>query len=339
MKKTAKIILVNALLIVAVLALFEGLFYALVRHPDLLKRCPQKIRNTIGYLYANERNTIQFDPACARYDNGLGYTLKPGVCTFSGREFTNEYRINRLGVRDDEKSLNHPEIIVVGDSFAMGWGVNQDETFAQRLEQKSGITVLNTAISSYGTAREMMILKRVPTDRLRWLVIQYCGNDLEENRSFYLRGNRLETMSPEEYRRYADLNLRSQTYFPGKYLWMKIGKKINEFRRTRGAAEKPLDKDEIDLFINAIVQSGLDLRQTKLIVFIMNGRNPDDNRAFPEALKKRIASNGYPSYIAEMAVLDFSKTLNNDHFYVLDDHLNSRGHDLVADALLHIIKP
>lgn len=338
MKKTAKIILINAALIVVVLALFEGLFYALVHYPDLLKRCPQKIRNTIGYLYANERNTIQFDPACARYDSGLGYTLKPGACTFSGREFTSEYRINSVGVRDDEKSLYHPGIIVGGDSFAMGWGVNQDETFAQRLEQKSGTTVLNAAISSYGTAREMMILKRIPTDRLRWLVIQYCGNDLEENRSFYLHGNRLETMSPEEYRRYADLNLRSQIYFPGKYLWVKIKKKIDEFNRTR-STEKPLDKDEIDLFINAIVHSGLDLRQTKLIVFVMNGRNPDDNRAFPEALKKRIAGGGYPPFIAEMTVLDFSTSLKNEHFYVLDDHLNSRGHEVVADALLPIIKP
>jgi hypothetical protein len=338
MKKIAKIILVNAVLIIAVLALFEGFFYALVHNPDLLKKCPQKIRNTIGYLYANERNTIQFDPACARYDSGLGYTLRPGACTFSGREFTSEYRINSLGVRDDEESLHHPEIIVAGDSFAMGWGVNQDETFAQRLEKKSGTTVLNTAISSYGTAREMMILKRVSTDRLRWLVIQYCGNDLEENRSFYLHGNRLETMGSEEYRRYADLNLRVQAYFPGKYLWMKVKKKIDEFNRTKDT-EKPLDRDETDLFINAIVQSGLDLRQTKLIVFVMNGRNPDDNRAFPEALKKRIAGGGYPPFIAEMAVLDFSTTLKNDHFYILDDHMNSRGHDLVADALLHIIKP
>ena len=104
-------------------------------------------------------------------------------------------------------------------------GLNQDETFAKRLNGKAETTVLNAAISSYGTAREMMLLKRVPTDRLRWLVIQYCGNDLEENRSFYLHGNRLETMGLEEYRRYADLNLQSQTYFPGKYLWVKIKKR------------------------------------------------------------------------------------------------------------------
>ena len=104
-----------------------------------------------------------------------------------------------------------------------------------------------------------------------------------------------------------------------------------------GARKKPLDKDEIDLFINAIVQSGLDLRQTKLIVFVMNGRNPDDNRAFRETLKKRIAGGGYPPFIAEMTVLDFSTTLKNEHF--LDALLNSRRAAGMGGGLPPLPKP
>jgi len=40
-------------------------------------------------------------------------------------EFTNEVRVNHLGVRDDEASLVAPDVIVIGDSHAMGWGVDQ----------------------------------------------------------------------------------------------------------------------------------------------------------------------------------------------------------------------
>jgi len=33
-------------------------------------------------------------------------------------------------------------------------------------------------------------------------------------------------------------------------------------------------------------------------------------------------------------VLDFSSILKDDHFYVLDDHLNRIGHEVIADVLL-----
>ena len=332
-----KVILVNIGVILIIVAIFEGALYLLVKNPDLLKKCPRKIGNMIGYLYAQERSTIQFVPACARHDDHLGYTLKPGVCTFSGREFSNEYRINSLGVRDEEKALDHPAIIVSGDSFAMGWGVDQRETYAKRLEQKSGLTVLNAAISSYGTVREMQILRNVPTDKLRWLIIQYCGNDYEENREFYVQGNRLKTMSPEAYQSYVRLNRDSQDYFPGKYIWLKVKKRLDEFDRSR-QQPAPIDRDEGDLFIHAIVNSGLDLSHTRIVAFVMNGRNPDDNRAFPEALKKKIKTGNYPPYIKDMIVLDLSGDLKANHFYTLDDHLNKEGHEVIADKLMNIIK-
>lgn len=333
-----KVILVNIGAILIILAFFEGALYLLVKNPDLLKKCPRKIGNMIGYLYAQERSTIQFVPACARHDAALGYTLKPGACTFSGREFSNEYRINSLGVRDEEKALHHPAVIVTGDSFAMGWGVNQEETYAKRLEQKSGLPVLNAAVSSYGTVRELQILRNVQTDRLRWLIIQYCGNDYEENREFYLQGNRLKTMSPEAYQSYVTLNRESQAYFPGKYLWLKVKKRLDEFSRSQDKAPS-IDRDEVDLFIHAIVHSGLDLRETNIITFVMNGRNPDDNRSFPEALKKKMVAGDYPSYIKRMIVVDLSPDLRAEHFHILDDHLNHRGHEVIADKLLPLIKP
>ena len=40
-----------------------------------------------------------------------GCTLRPGSCVFSGREFSNTYHVNNVGLRDDEVSLNHPQIM------------------------------------------------------------------------------------------------------------------------------------------------------------------------------------------------------------------------------------
>lgn len=337
MKRAAKIIVFNLLLLLILLAILEGLLFLLVHNPDILKQCPQRIGNMIGYIYVRERPTIQLEPACARYDASLGYTLKPGSCTFGGREFMNRYDVNSLGVRDDEKALQHPEVIVAGDSFAMGWGVNQEETFAKQLEKKMGIKVLNAAVASYGTAREMMILRGIPTDRLKYLIVQYCGNDLDENREFYINHNRLPIMSSQQYIEYQGLYKDSLHYFFGKYLWTKIKKRWDEIEQRRGQSGVVTDRDEIDLFLNAIENSGLDFKNVTIITFVMNGRNPADNRDFPAALKKKLAAGNYPPYLKNMIVLDFSDKLQKEHFYVLDDHLNAGGHRIIADTLAKTI--
>src|SRR5262245_57014930 len=84
------------------------------------------VLSTFRALYWNEREyaLIQYSPDCSLHHDSLGYTLRPGSCTFSGPEFSNRFDVNRLGLRDDEKSLDAPEIIVLGDSEAMGWGVD-----------------------------------------------------------------------------------------------------------------------------------------------------------------------------------------------------------------------
>ena len=54
---------------------------------------------------------------------------------------------------------------MLGDSHAMGWGVEQEEALPQVLARKSGRKVLNAAVSSYGTVREMLMLDRLDTSR------------------------------------------------------------------------------------------------------------------------------------------------------------------------------
>lgn len=326
------------MLLLILLSLLEGLLFLLIRNPDILKQCPQRIVNMIGYIYARERPIIKFESACARYDPTIGYTLKPGHCSFGGREFMNRYDINSLGTRDDETSLQHPEIVIAGDSFAMGWGVNQEETFVKLLEKKIKIKVLNAAVASYGTAREMMILHRLPTDRMKYLIIQYCGNDIDENREFYLNNNRLPIMSSQQYNEYQKLYKDSLQYFFGKYLWIKIKKRWDEIEQHRRQTGGSADRDEIDLFLNAIANSGLNLKNVTIMAFIMNGRNPDDNRDFPAGLKKKLAAGNYPPYLKNMIILDFSDKLRPEHFYVLDDHLKAGGHIIIADTLAKAIE-
>ena len=118
----------------------------------------------------SEQNVIQLNSQCARYDPDLTYTLKPGVFTFSDREFSVVFKVNNAGLRGSEDALRKPEIIVIGDSMAMGWGVDQDKIYSSIIEQKTGLKVLNAAVSSYGTAREILLLNKLDTSNLKYLM-------------------------------------------------------------------------------------------------------------------------------------------------------------------------
>ena len=164
------IFLIIAITLLSIIC-FEGFVDFLFAHPSALGRLPGYLHSQITWFYRHEHHVIQYEPDCSQYDPELFYTLKPGSCFFSGREFNNQYFINSLGLRDDEESLKAPEVIVLGDSVAMGWGIEQNETMAQQIEAMAGLKVLNAGISSYGTVREMKLLNRLDLSRVKYLVI------------------------------------------------------------------------------------------------------------------------------------------------------------------------
>lgn len=82
---------------------------------------------------------------------------------FHQRDFQYTQRVNNLGLRGEDRSLQKPEdsyrILMLGDSFTMGKGVNDNQTFSAVLEvelqrQFAGCTggspeVLNAGVDSY----------------------------------------------------------------------------------------------------------------------------------------------------------------------------------------------
>src|SRR5262249_56726141 len=101
---------------------------------------------------------------------------------------------------------------------AMGWGVAQGETLAAQLAGITGEKTLDAAEPSYGTAREMLLLRQVDLSAAHTLVIQYCENDFIENARFVQRHGQLETMGRAEYEATVADHLAATRYFPGKHV-------------------------------------------------------------------------------------------------------------------------
>jgi hypothetical protein len=322
-------------------AIVEALCVLMLAAPRLTGTAPASFRRLIQQVYRHfNRSLIQFDPNCARYDPGLTYTLKPGSCTFENIEFRNAYQINRIGLRDSEAALEAPEVIVLGDSHVMGWGVDQEQVLARILARKSGLRVLNAGISSYGTAREMGLLDRLDTSQMKTLIIQYADNDLPENRTFREQGGSLPIMSEADYQNIVRHYARQRTYYPGKYifrLFMKLSR-LEEPEPDRLRMDPVTPAEEAELFLHVLThaaQTPLDDVQVIVIEINEQIRPP---RPFIAALDTIRRQSGNPAFVQRLIALDVAPLLAADDFYILDDHLRAQGHEVLGEALADVIR-
>ncbi len=99
-------------------------------------------------------------------------------------EYTVELRTNSKGMRADvEFPVKKPDgtrrIAVLGDSFAMGYGVNLEETSLSILESMleselhCEVEILNFAVSGFGPAEQLVVLESEAMQYKPDLVIQY----------------------------------------------------------------------------------------------------------------------------------------------------------------------
>ena len=333
--------------LVVVVIVLEASLLVLLHAPRLTALTPAPVRRLAQQVYRHfNRALIQFDPACARYDQEVTYTLKPGTCTFSNIEFSTGYEINRVGLRDQDTALLAPEVIVLGDSHAMGWGVEQHETIARVVERRTGLKTLNAAVSSYATVREMLMLRRLDTSRLRFLLIQHADNDLPENRTFKNDGNHLPIASHEQYEEIVKYYAAQRTYYPGKYvvrLFMKV-LRLEEPEPDQLKMEPIAPHDEAVLFLNALEHAGAAqgnisglLKNVQVIVFEIS-QDPAHPRLFIPAVAEESRRDGHPPFVQLLMTLDTTALLKDEDFYVLDDHMNARGHAVVGEALAQMIR-
>ena len=345
MREWPRVVLVNLLILVALLAALEVGFLAAYA---LFDRPPPPLA---GFLQAYHRRygrlAIQWKPECARYDPELAYTLRPGQCQYSGREFSTTVRVNSAGFRDDEGSLEAPSVVVLGDSYAMGWGVEQDETFAARLESLLDVTVLNAGISSYGTVRELAALGRVDRDSLRMLVIQYHSNDVVENLTYAENRDSLPIMSARDY----DDVIRSRQRETSGY---RFGRFVYEAQKrvtnglidvlkgalggTGAAPDRMADHaKQADAFLHVLATSPVPLDGVR-IVLLEVGNSGQNDSLFIDAVRERISAPGLPAHIRDMILVDVSRALAPELYYTWDVHFGAEGHSAVAESIAKAVE-
>lgn len=330
--QNVRFILINIVVTFCLAIVLEAIFWLGLKFPEAIPSF--LLRPYIGLYLSQDRKIIQMT-TCAQYDPELFYTLKPGSCVFENREFSVATMVNHKGLRDDEQSLEAPEIIALGDSYTMGWGVNQQETFPQVLEKLTNKKVLNTGISSYGTARELTMLNRLDLSNLRYLVIQYHANDYEENLTYLKNGFNLPIQSEKKYDSLkAAINQRAE-YYPFKYL-AGLSKNIAKSVIPRQPKDTVNTQYEARAFLDILSHHLSEHKQFQIIVFRTDVPGQLEKDQFIETVDSLSNTNPYQGYnIVTFQTRDF---LADEDFFILDDHINEKGHNKIGRALSQYIE-
>lgn len=330
-KGTIIFISFNLMVVLIFLAFFEILIWFQYSNPS---KIPHFARKAFANYYSQiGRNTIQVEAACAQYNPELFYLLKPGGCTFENIEFSTPVEINQKGLRDSDEALDFPEIIFLGDSFTMGWGVNQNEAFPQ-IVRAAGKIALNAGVSSFGTVREMILLKSIASDSLRTVVIQYHATDAAENFEF-IQKNRILTVSTQaRYDSLCQAYNNAKRYYPGKLLGM-IGRFLLKDLITSETQSSRDFHQEATNFLEVLLNSD-QLKLKKIVIFEVGSHNENSNQ-FINTLEEIIRSGEYPDYIKDAILLKLENEFLDTDYFILDDHLNAQGHQKLANSLLRFL--
>jgi lysophospholipase L1-like esterase len=121
-------------------------------------------------------------------DAELGFVRKPGV-VWRGRlaedERSVEYRTDENGFRNPPGRKN-ADVVFIGDSFTEAAQVAAADTFVERTEKETGLTVANLGRGAYGPQQELTVLKRYglayQPRAVVWQIFE--GNDLSDADNF-----------------------------------------------------------------------------------------------------------------------------------------------------------
>jgi hypothetical protein len=324
MKKVAAVLGVCAATWLAIVLVCYGLLY-----------------KTVYAVYDNVAREI-LQVRCGRIvSNELIYTLEPGSCRFGNAEFETVLDIDRDGFRNStgRNVDSAARVVVIGDSYAMGWGIGQDETFASLIARDRRYNVRNLAMSSYGTARELFALQRFAPDA-EVVILQYTMNDLRENAEFLKDpaafvveaaaraadyGKLLETyrnrpQSRQQVQHVADMMV-------GHLAW---SWRLLHLPPRRTSSPTPQRRMEEEARAFAAVMSAFRSLLEGKTVIVLDCLPRMERENFAPTFRKSLDAAGF----SNIRVIDLVGVLRPGDYYHLDDHLRASGHAAIAERVL-----
>ncbi|MEM6723789.1 MAG: GDSL-type esterase/lipase family protein [Bacteroidota bacterium] len=334
--KTIKFIGYNLLVVLILFSILEGIFSWYLHHPE---RIPERHVKVFRLYYLQYlRDIIQFNPDFARFDSTYFYRWEPGTAKQHEVEFKVTHQFNSAGFRDEEAALQRPEILFLGDSYTMGWGVEQAESFPALVEQQTGWTTLNMGVSSYGTVRELSRIPEIDTSALRCIVLQYCSNDLKENTNYKINQGVLKVSDAAFYREKVCQNKAERGYslfqHTIKLLPVFLKGKFGQTTAVTFTKETP-ETPPLLALLYVLQQFKDQLPDVPILIFELSEPGWEDGAI--QELDQVLQDGGLRNQLPDLRVVYPEKSLTADDRYLLDLHLKPSGHQKIAEGLIPVL--
>jgi hypothetical protein len=99
-------------------------------------------------------------------------------------EYDVAFATNSVGLRDDEiGTKSGPRVLLIGDSFTSGYGVERSQTVASLLEKRLEVDVVNAGVGGYELVHQVHYFESrgYELDADLVVLLLYLGNDLSRN--------------------------------------------------------------------------------------------------------------------------------------------------------------
>jgi lysophospholipase L1-like esterase len=304
------------------------------------------------------------DPAIV-YDAEIGFVPRPNSVTKithpgPGRKPALEYHLytDGRGARvshPGEQTAGHADLMMVGDSFTWGHGVENPDTFGSRAASALHVAGVNLGLGSYGTTHALQMLRR--NRDLKPRLVVYAFNNDQPRRN-------IRPCAPAYYPFCLDYSYVAWDWSGKPYIAPPQGNGVRRIQNQRRAERDGLDllagiKHEVDVAVGRITawsaqrgdadierqEAALDYllgemaRTTKdlsaelLIVYI-----PTKSMPAPSILARLASQYGFRFFDLSAAFGDASKRSDSPLYIPNDGHPSVQGHALIARELAQFIQ-
>ena len=144
-----------------------------------LWRGPAALLDWSNIIRAERQATLNAGAGRLKRDSELGFVLRPG---FSADGITYDLSGHRLTPAPAGSVLAEPPVLVVGDSYAHGDEVSDEETWAALLQPLIGRRTVNAGVSGYGLDQAVLrAVQQVPEVKPAALVLVFIADDLRRS--------------------------------------------------------------------------------------------------------------------------------------------------------------
>ena len=276
----------------------------------------------------NHRQIWQSKKECVKYDEELIYVPLIGSCNFNNPEFSTTLNFYEFG-RQNKNYLESENkgVAVLGDSYAMGWGVNDQETFSSLLQEKLKRNFYNLSVSSYSTYRELLRLDKLNLmNSIDTIIIQYSPNDLNENLTYEFLNKTTSKEMFEIVTNDKKINLNEKIKFIIKKFSLSFRLLFFDIRDSLFG--KKLVTKDFNKHYSALISifNKFDFMREKKIIFFY--------------IDKELSFYNYPEgFDKEYSNINFiNLSLTDEDFFIIDMHINKLGHQKIALQLETYLK-